>query len=370
MSILIFLSIFLTIYGLINYFFYRIYAEGFGKSGRLLAAYLIFQTISPVLWRWLDKNGYTFISPPLALISLVWMGFVIYFLISGIILYPLRFFLKSLKSKLYFFLTFSIAVLLSLYSYFETLTLETYHYTIRTDKLPADKRIRILHVSDLHLGPLMREDKIRIVVEAYEKWKPDILAVTGDFVDGNMKDLMYLADMFLSVNPPMGKYAVSGNHEFYVGYEQAIRFMERAGFKVLKGEVVEMPYLNIAGVDDEEGRRMGYKIISEEEVLREVNDRKYTVLLKHRPVVNRKAVDKIDLQLSGHTHGGVLFFVGYLILDRIFETNRGMKSIGENRYIVVSKGIGTGGPPMRLLSPPDVIIIDIVGMSETEGKAG
>jgi len=176
--------------------------------------------------------------------------------------------------------------------------------------------------------------------------------------------------MFLSVNPPMGKYAVSGNHEFYVGYEQAIRFMERAGFKVLKGEVVEMPYLNIAGVDDEEGRRMGYKIISEEEVLREVNDRKYTVLLKHRPVVNRKAVDKIDLQLSGHTHGGVLFFVGYLILDRIFETNRGMKSIGENRYIVVSKGIGTGGPPMRLLSPPDVIIIDIVGMSETEGKAG
>ncbi len=368
-GIIVFLFIFLTIYGLINFFFYRIYTRAFTVGKRVVLIYLVFQTISPVLWRWLDKNGYTFISPYLAFLSLVWMGFVLYFLISGLLYYPLRLLFKFLKSKPYFFLTFFTALLLSIYSYFETLTLENHHYVIYTKKLPDGKRVRILHVSDLHLGPLMREDKVNIVIRSYDKWKPDILAVTGDFVDGNMKDLMHLADMFRSINPPLGKYAVSGNHEFYVGYEQAVRFMERAGFKVLKGEVVELPYLNIAGVDDDEGKRMGYKILSEEEVLKDIDPSKYTILLKHKPVVNKKVIENIDLQLSGHTHGGVLFFVGYLILDRIFETNRGIKEIGENRYIVVSKGIGTGGPPMRLLAPPDVNVIDIIGLSETEGQA-
>jgi len=77
--------------------------------------------------------------------------------------------------------------------------------------------------------------------------------------------------------------------------------------------------------------------------------------------VEREALDSLDLVLAGHTHGGVLFLVGYTVLRLMFETDRGMKEIAPGKFIVVSKGVGTGGPPMRLFSPPDVVVIRLRG---------
>ena len=369
-GVLLFVSIFLIIYGTINFIFYRAYTKAYKKGKLLLGIYLLIQTFLPVIWRILDRSGFTAISPILAFTSLVWMGFVIYFFISYLIIKLISFKL-SFDRKIFFLSCLIISSILSIYSYIETLNPETLHYIIRTNKLPEGKKLRILHTSDLHLGPLMREYRINIVREAFERYKPHILVVTGDFVDGNMKDLMYLADMLSTMKPPLGKYSVTGNHEFYVGYEQAIEFMRKAGFRVLRGEHVDLGYVIIAGVDDDEGLRRNSKALTEEdEVLRDIDTSKFVILLKHKPIVNRKIIDKIDLQLSGHTHGGVLFFIGYLVLDFMFETNRGIKEIGNNKYIIVSKGVGTGGPPMRLLSPPDVVIVDIVGTSKTKGKLG
>ncbi len=369
-GMIIFLTLFLIIYGTLNYIFYRTFIKAFNKGKRITLIYIAFQTILPIIWRNLDRLGYTSISPILAFISLMWMGFIIFFLISFII-FGIAKLVFGINEKTFFILCTLSAIMMSTYAYAETLTLENHKYVIKTEKLPEGKKIRVLHVSDLHLGPLMREDKVNIVREAFFKYKPDILVVTGDFVDGNMKDLMYLADLFNDIKPPLGKFAVTGNHEFYVGHEQARKFMERAGFKVLRGEYKDLGYIIIAGVDDDDGLRRGYKAFTDErKVLEHVDTSKFVILLKHKPIVNRDVIDKIDLQLSGHTHGGVLFFVGYLVLDFIFETNRGIKELGKGKYIIVSKGIGTGGPPMRLLSPPDIIVIDIIGTSKTKGKLG
>ncbi|AAC07116.1 metallophosphoesterase [Aquifex aeolicus] len=256
-----------------------------------------------------------------------------------------------------------IAVLLGAYSHLETYFLRVEKYTIETEKLPKGTEIKIMNASDMHLGPVMREDRVEMVKRVYEREKPDILVATGDTVDGNMKNLDYLAQMLAELNPPLGKFAVLGNHEYYVGLNQSLDFLRKAGFRVLRGEAVEINnFLVIAGVDDSDGKRLGYRVFTDElEVLKNVDTKKYVILLKHKPRIKREAIKYVDLVLSGHTHGGVLFFVGYTILRLIFETDRGIKELAPGKYIIVSKGVGTGGPPMRLLSPPDVVIVTIKG---------
>ncbi|MDQ7082450.1 MAG: metallophosphoesterase [Aquificota bacterium] len=201
----------------------------------------------------------------------------------------------------------------------------------------------------------MGEDRIDMVLEVYEREKPDMVVATGDMVDGNMRGKDHLADLLRAVNPPLGKYAVLGNHEFYRGPEQAVEFLERAGFEVLRcGWVNVGDHIVVAGVDDPAGNGC-----DEEKALKGVDPSRFVILLKHRPSVRRETLPLIDLQLSGHSHGGVLFFVGLTVLRVLYETDRGIREVAPGKFIVVSKGVGTGGPPMRLLSPPDVAVITL-----------
>lgn len=363
-----FVPLFLLFYSFVHYYAYKKVNQVLELSaGTKVLTVLLFTltTLSPVLYRTLDKSGYTDVSRPLAFFSLFWMGFIIYFFLVGIMVDIYRRF-GSPSQRSAFFITLVLSILLSAYSHAETHFLQVYRFTIETPKLPPGKEVKVLHISDLHLGPVMGEDRIEMVMRTYEREKPDLVVATGDIVDGNMRNSEKLALMLARMNPPLGKFAVLGNHEFYAGLEQAVEFLERADFKVLRGEVATVGgLLNIAGVDDPDGERLGYKIfIDELEVLRRIDSAKYTVLIKHRPEVKKEALPYIDLVLAGHTHGGVLFFVGYTVLRILFETDRGMKELSPGKYIIVSKGVGTGGPPMRLLSPPDVVVITLRGKSQ------
>jgi len=234
-----FVPLFLLFYSLVHYYAYRKLTQAFELpvKGRLSFILLLFLgVVSPFLWRVLDKNGLTEISRPLALVSLLWMGFVIYFLLVGLAVDTYRRFHSPTPRKA-FFITLFLALMLSAYSHAETYLLQVYRFTIDTPKLPPGREIKILHLSDMHLGPVMREGRIEMVMEVYNREKPDLVVATGDMVDGNMKDSLHLADMLSRMKPPLGKFAVLGNHEFYVGHEQAISFLERAGFKVLRGEI-------------------------------------------------------------------------------------------------------------------------------------
>ena len=363
----LFVPVFLTFYALVHYYLYRKVSGAFSLSGKgrlLLALFLSLAVVSPVLWRVLDRNGFVEVSRPLALVSLLWMGFVIYFLLVGLVVDLYRRFHSPTPERA-FFITLFLALILSVYSHAETYYLQVYRLTVETPKLPVGREIKILHISDMHLGPVMGEDRIAMVERVYRRERPDVIVATGDMVDGNMRGLDHLARRLAKIDPPLGKFAVLGNHEFYVGHEQAIDFLERAGFKVLRGEVTAVGgLLNIAGIDDPDGKRLGYKAFTDElAVLKSADTSRYTILIKHRPEVRREALPYLDLVLAGHTHGGVLFFVGYTVLRLLFETDRGIKELAPGKFIAVSKGLGTGGPPMRLFSPPDVVIITLRGQS-------
>ena len=363
----LFVLSFLILYSLVHYYLYRKVVQAFPldlKVKLLLGLFLGFATFSPVLWRVLDRSGFVEISRPLAFASLFWMGFVIYFLMVGLAVDVYRRF-RSPGPRKAFLITLALSLILSAYSHAETYHLQVYRFTIETPKLPSGKEIKILHISDMHLGPVMGEDRIEMLERVYREERPDLVVATGDMVDGNMKGLGHLAERLAEVSPPLGKFAVLGNHEFYVGHEQAIDFLERAGFRVLRGEGIEVGgLLNLVGVDDPAGERLGHEVFTDDlEVLRELDTSRYTVLIKHRPEVKKEALPYVDLVLAGHTHGGVLFFVGYTVLRLMFETDRGIKELAQGKFIAVSKGLGTGGPPMRLLSPPDVVVITIRGLS-------
>ena len=169
-----------------------------------------------------------------------------------------------------------------------------------------------------------------------------------------------ISDLFNEIQPTYGKYAITGNHEFYAGLEQATEFTKKAGFTILRGEGVTVAgLLNIAGVDDSTGKYYdNCNDISERALLQTFENGKFTVLLKHRPLVDGDAAGLFDLQLSGHTHKGQIFPFS-LVTKLYYPSDSGLLNVAGNALLYVSRGTGTWGPPVRFLSPPEITVIDI-----------
>ena len=203
------------------------------------------------------------------------------------------------------------------------------------------------------------------VTEIAEEWdvpQKFLSKIMKDLVDAKMDDLNHLADMLAQIRPPLGKFAVLGNHELYAGVAQSKRFLEAAGFKVLRNQPYRLDgVLTIVGVDDPAGsRHKGNRAAEQKEaaLLSEVDSQEFTLLLKHRPLVVPESKGRFDLQLSGHTHGGQIF--PFTLITALFYTNQtGLASLDKNSLLYVSRGAGTWGPPMRLLAPPQVTLIEL-----------
>jgi hypothetical protein len=221
--------------------------------------------------------------------------------------------------------------------------------------------LTIAQISDVHLGLIVREERLKRILREVERAGPDILVSTGDLVDGQMGSLRGLAELLKTINPKYGKFAITGNHEFYAGLDQALNFMEKAGFTVLRGETLNLAgIINIAGIDDPTGKQFeDLRGVSERALLSELPREKFTLLLKHLPVMDENALGLFDLQLSGHTHKGQIF--PFTLITRLFFGNySGLTHLPNNSYLYVSRGSGTWGPPIRFLSPPEVTIIKLV----------
>lgn len=212
---------------------------------------------------------------------------------------------------------------------------------------------------------IVGEDRLRRILSEVKKADPDILVSTGDLVDGQIDNLEKLAEPFQKINPRYGKFAITGNHEFYAGLDQALSFAEKSGFRILRGEAVTAAGLvNIAGVDDPQVKTYGlFKGRSEKELLSELPHEKFTLLLKHRPLVDKNALGLFDLQLSGHVHKGQIFPFS-IITGLYYPTQAGLAKLSSNSQLYVSRGSGTWGPPIRFLSPPEITVIDLIHENE------
>jgi len=350
-------------------------ALGFGwGTAAAIAPVLIAFTFAPLIIYFLGRHGMEGAARAISWVGYTWAGLLFFFLWTNLAVDALNLVLRLagaisgkrasaylLAGKGRFFGLVALCLVLGTYSFFETRDIGVERITIRTDKLPASTpRVRVAQISDVHLGLLVRNAKAEMIAEVIRRADPDILVSTGDLVDAEINHLDGLAEIFGKIRTPLGKYAVTGNHEFYAGIGQALSFTKRAGFSVLRGEAVTAGGLvRIAGVDDPAGAAFGAAPGRQEaEILAGNPDTMFTILLKHRPRVRDGSRARFDLQLSGHTHKGQIFPFRYVV-ERPYPYLSGLYPLG-GFFLYTSRGTGTWGPPMRFLSSPVVTVIDIV----------
>ncbi len=375
----LFLLTFLLVYGSVHaYVFLKAKAAlafGWG-AGLPIIAVLALLVAAPILTHLLAREGHESAARLLAFAGYAWMGFVFFLFwlnlaadASRLLLWAAeragfpRGFSSALGGRGAFLCATGLAAALSAYSAFEASRIEVVRVRIATDRLPPEVRsLRIAQISDLHLGIIHRNGKARDVAAIVARERPDILVSTGDLVDGELDHINGLSESFRDLPAPLGKYAVTGNHEYYRGLRQSIDFTRRAGFTVLRNEsVVAGGAVRIAGVDDPAQDRLGERRRpSEADVLGDRPDGRFTVLLKHRPTIDPGSAGKFDLQLSGHTHHGQIFPF-QLFTRLVYPLLGGNHAVPGGGTLHVSRGTGTWGPPMRLLARPEITIIDLEG---------
>ncbi len=371
------LSVFFLLYGGMQvYAFTKVNAAlGLAPVGCLaVAAWMVLMTLLPLILWWLEKRERHALVWIGAWVGYTWMGFIfLFFWIAfafdvlgllvvyvGVELYWHSGAIPFTDSSLFYAAT-ALALGATVYGYFESRTLRVERIRLRTTKLSAAfGPLKVVQISDVHLGALIGAGHLRRIVAQIKALDADLVVSTGDLVDGQEDHLNGMTRLFQELRPRFGKFAVTGNHEFFVGLERAIEFMQRAGFTVLRGEAASLAgVLTIAGVDDPAGRWMGVPVHTDEKALLSALPReRFTLLLKHQPVVDRDSFGLFDLQLSGHTHGGQIFPFGLLV--RIaYRMRNGLTPLMPHGHLYVSRGTGTWGPPLRVLAPPEITLIEI-----------
>lgn len=217
----------------------------------------------------------------------------------------------------------------------------------------------LVQLSDLHLGGILGRTWIERRIAQVQSLHADLIVVTGDLVDGDVGEVESLLPSLQKLRAPLGVWAVTGNHEFYAGADRCAALMERAGFAVLRDRAQEAaPGLVLAGVDDLTARRQ-FKL-GGDPLARALEGRSAgaTILLCHSPLqAERAEALGVGLMLSGHTHAGQVWPFGYLV-RMAYPRVQGRCDIGE-MVLIVSRGTGTWGPPMRLFNPSEILRITL-----------
>jgi predicted MPP superfamily phosphohydrolase len=380
----LFLLIFLTVYsGLHLYALLKVQAALSLGAGTLvvLVAYMAIMIISPIIVRISEGAGLDSTARILAHIGYIWMGLLFLFVSASLILdvyrlvvyageivLPRPFSQMVLPPRYAFSIALTLSTTIMCYGYFEALDIRTSRVTLKSQKIPKEVgRLTIAQISDVHLGLIVGEKRLKRILEKVKAADPDILVSTGDLVDGQPDNLTALAEIFRNVKTRYGAFAVTGNHEYYAGLERSLGFTKQAGFRLLRGEGVTVSGLiNIVGVNDPTEDRFGFgKAVSEKALLSGFPQDTFTLFLKHRPSINKEAVRFFDLQLSGHVHKGQIF--PFRLIARLFyPKDAGLFELTQNARLYVSRGSGTWGPPVRFLAPPEVVVIELVHESKEE----
>lgn len=373
----LFLLLFFLVYGTCNFYVFmkarKALQPGTGAS-LLLVSFMLLMVAAPVLVRLLERSGHEIPAIIGAYAGYTWLGLVFIFVSVSVLIDLYRFLLFAagllLKSDLSaftlsarsaFIIPAVLALIVAVYGYFEAKQIRTEHFIVRTPKLPSNiGKLRIVQISDVHLGLIVGEKSLKRILKEVEKADPDILVSTGDLVDAEICGIKKFSDLISDIRPKYGKFAITGNHEFYAGLDQSLACSDAAGFEMLRGRSLNIDgIINIAGVDDPAGLRFGLSPVSESAVLSTLSPEIFTILLKHRPLLEKESLGLFDLQLSGHTHKGQIF--PFSLATRLYyPIHAGLLELGDGSHLYVSRGAGTWGPPMRFLAPPEITVIDIV----------
>ena len=364
MRFVLFISIVQSILFLGHWFLYRTLVRFFGVAAPskvlTLKAALGLLSVSLVLTSFL---AFRYSNPLIRWVytaAASWLG-ILYLLILASFLcwtfYGLaKLFHLPMNREILIEILIGIAMAASFYGFINAGVTRTTRINVQLPHLPDHwKRKTAVWVSDTHLGQVRNDGFARHIAAEVKNMHPDIVFIGGDLYDGLAVDLDKTIEPFSKISAPYGTYFITGNHEEFSDNAPYLQAIRRVGIHVLNNEKVDLDGLQIVGVDYRDSRR--------EEQFRTILQRmgidphKPSILLKHAPLNLRVAREQgISLQLSGHTHQGQVFLFRF-ITSRVYQGyDYGLKWFGD-LLVYTSSGAGTWGPPMRIDTKPEIVVI-------------
>ena len=255
------------------------------------------------------------------------------------------------------FALFGLAALASIYGLLNSTHPRVKKVSVKLPNLPATWRGRVAAlVTDTHLGHVRGYAFANRLVALLSRFAPDIILIGGDMYDGTAANARLLASPLERLTPPLGTYFVAGNHETYGDHAQYLEAVSSSGVRILNNEKVDVDGLQLVGVhhrDSAHPERL-------RAILRraDLDPGRASILLTHEPRnLSVAASEKIGLQLSGHTHAGQFFPFTWLTSRVYGPFVYGLKRLGD-LLVYTSAGAGTWGPPMRLGSSSEIVLIN------------
>jgi predicted MPP superfamily phosphohydrolase len=239
------------------------------------------------------------------------------------------------------------------------------YLTIETGKWnKTDKSLRIVAISDAHLGYTTSTRELRKWVELINAEKPDIVLIAGDLIDNSMRPINHfqLDAELRKINALIGVFACTGNHEYIADSTKKITFFKQSNITLLRDSVAVFDNFQIIGRDDYSRKHRK----SIEQLTENLDTSRFTILLDHQPMNFDDAIrGNVDFQFSGHTHRGQVFPIT-MIADRIFELSHGyLKRDGTHFY--TSSGLGIWGGKFRVGTQSEYVVIDISPLNPPQG---
>ncbi|AFQ42712.1 metallophosphoesterase [Desulfosporosinus meridiei] len=310
----------------------------------------------------------------LTVLGAYWMACMLYFLLIILLLDLLRVFdsrlhfvpvgIKQSLNPVLGLTVFVLVIGIISYGAWNARHPRINHYDLTiTKQAGALKKLHVVMVSDIHLGTIIQNDHLTKLVDKVNELKPDLILMAGDVFDEDIesKNKQQVADNFRRLSSTYGSFAVLGNHEYIGGNaNEAIKYLNEAGVKVLRDSSEEVGgSFALVGRDDLSGSRFnGTKRESLATLMEGINPSLPIIVMDHQPSHLEEPVEqKVDLQVSGHTHNGQLFPIQF-ITQKVFEQDWGYLRKGDFQ-LIVSSGYGTWGPPIRIGNTPEIVDITI-----------
>lgn len=365
--------IFTSVYLLVNYIMGSIFFKGFNSILKIspLVFWSVFWVLALCYTASFILNKY--IKPSLTnflyLIGAYWLGLLMYSALA----FPILAILNLLITKAPFFSNkfylYEI-ILISLVFIFITI-IGSYNaknsyvksINIKINKEVLTEPLNIVMVSDLHLGNIIRNERLKTMVEEINSLNPDIVIIAGDIIDSDINPFLNhnMANEFSNLKSKYGVFATLGNHDIITKSEnELVKLLKENSIIVLRDEatLVNNSFYIIGRDDITVSKSTNKSRASLEDLTKDLDKSKPLIVVDHNPKYLNESLDaNIDLQLSGHTHKGQIA-PGNIVTNKLFEIHYGhIKK--DNLNVVVSSGYGTWGPPVRLGSKSEIVQINL-----------